>query len=96
MKTTHTPGPWKIQKFTGYRRVSIVARNPSPYSIDSVHVVSDVEPENAPCISAAPELLEALEACIAAFEEWEREDGDGAETPEYIIKARAAIAKATP
>jgi hypothetical protein len=48
---------------------------------------------NTDLINAAPELLEALKANVDAFDEWRMAEGDDSPDPEYITRARAAIAR---
>ena len=99
MTTKHTPGPWRIGTLASYdgytgqpfRNVwagtddaaTVVAR-----AIRSEGAMSNDVDADACLISAAPDLLEALQAII----------GDGVHcdvVPHLHRKARAAIAKAT-
>ena len=96
MKTTqHTPGPWEI--FPSATKQEITVGN---YGVHAPLVLaSAVVPgldyqawANARLIAAAPELLEALEACELAF------NAIGSDLPAWAIKTwrntEAAIAKA--
>lgn len=104
MKHEHTPGPWTMRRGIGEIHIKsddgivcIVIRQP-----DII-----LEP-NARLISAAPDLLEALEnLCNIALPIFNRYDDEyeanemkmGAQSPDSIFialnAARAAIAKAT-
>ena len=92
----HTPGPWEIRK-NQYGQYDVVARTPTD-GIAFVDKRDDAKEElaNANLISAAPELLEALEELTRWFD-------DGVSTwephcsPEYAAmwrRVRNAIAKA--
>ena len=91
----HTPGPWLLQETTVYalneERIPV---NRFTASIDSgwrneKSRISRKEVEaNARLISAAPELLEALELVMDRLV-------DRHESDEAAIMARVAIAKAT-
>jgi hypothetical protein len=94
MKTSkHTPGPWGISASTGQFLIS---------QRDTGKIIANTRPRsneqdfnNARLIAAAPELLEALEACVAYF------DGNCVDVECDSIKAatiaaekaRSAIAK---
>ena len=92
---THTPGPWRIGKV--YSSVVCDTEIPQFQTAESVdayggHLVAEsIARENIAIISAAPEMLEALEDIASTFDmTWrpgctERRAGD---------IARAAIAKA--
>ena len=89
MTSKHTPGPWRVER-----------QNPSPTTGEymvagaTAGYLAEVRDcgggnvlANATLIAAAPELLQALEACI----NYGSMTGD-----DWVIeKARAAIAKAT-
>ena len=92
-KQQHTPGPWAYIVPDGY-----VVRHPQIYS-DFGPVANatwlgenklDQLNSNARLITAAPDLLEALEEIVSAADGdgWNQLDGN-------LRKARAAIAKAT-
>ena len=85
--TKHTPGPWQIEPEFPFE----VHKGHSIAVVKEMVLCEDESLANAALISAAPDLLEALEAfrAIDAFEGWH---------PKYreaIEKAEAAIAKAT-
>lgn len=98
-KTGHTPGPWhaynasggrvhkkwRIRR-TGARNVAEICENNSP----------EIEHANANLISAAPELLEALEACLRDCDSREQIHPKSRITLSMATQqaARAAIAKA--
>lgn len=88
--TNHTPGPWKLHSFSdGW----IVNQQDGPGFIETVYKRSHGEEEceaNARLISAAPELLQALEALlfVAKAELADPEDCG------CIHAAEAAISKA--
>lgn len=92
---THTPGPWRVTA-DGYIAGQGFVPIRTPYRENafkdgparSGHPEAEVQ-ANARLIAAAPELLEALEACLDAIGSWEPE-----EDPYYVTMARAAIAKA--
>ena len=87
----HTKGPWEAhngevttQQIDGrsFRRIAAV----QDYGMGSQR---EVDEDNARLIAAAPELLEALRQFVDEF------DGCYAEGEPAMVKARAAIAKAT-
>lgn len=104
METKYTPGPWRQDSLGG---TSIWAEPRGGACIADCEADSfsgraksrplDERVANARLISAAPELLKALEDCITAYEQHR----DGQPTghlwndPNHIFYARAAIAKAT-
>ena len=82
----HTPGPWEADGFEVYA-----------FEECEYHPVADCTPTkscrekyigeaNARLVSAAPDMLEALILCIY---------GDIEDTVDHLLKAKAAIAKAT-
>ncbi len=90
-KHKHTPGPWKNHgRDTRGLPCSLVGGETLIARVHSMHY-GDVEAEtaNANLISAAPDLLAALESLIVSW--------DDLKPGESIIvdAARAAIAKAT-
>lgn len=92
----HTPGPWSVAGVTIYslnkNEVNRFDARVQQGWDDSQERTSRAECEaNARLIAAAPDLLEALEAMLEAYDDgvgkdWERP---------YWLKAHAAIAKAT-
>jgi hypothetical protein len=86
MNAQHTPGPWKVREdYAG--SMSVVSHD---------HFLARVGPPNteqsaanARLIAAAPDLLEALREFVESFE------GCYADGEPAMIKAQAAIAKAT-
>ena len=92
----HTPGPWRIierpestvwiqgqQDENGYREVCTLP--------NYLLLQREKTEANARLIAAAPELLEALKACVHAMDSATRFDGN----TRPFDDARAAIAKAT-
>lgn len=107
MNAKYTPGPW-IQFGTSVRAAdneAIIASVQANYrdnhstfgSIDEINHVEQVA--NANLIAAAPELLEALQLTVSEYCDDRIVDivtGEFfGEEPEWILLARAAIAKAT-
>ena len=92
--TKHTPGPWNFYDDSNdgkTNRIEIVAVGKTVARI--YHSVPAEDLPNARLIAAAPDLLEALET---ALDGWQREfEYLAKRTPEWVTKARAAIAKAT-
>ena len=97
MTTKHTPGPWAVRydyvvqapSFDGGRLVPVA----QPYGVNSDG--TDLF-ANARLISAAPELLEALESLLPMLADWHDEFPDhvGDKEEPAIKAARAAISKA--
>ena len=91
---THTPGPWTIDRYAG--EPDNYAYFQAPHWGNFAQAVVRMEGDNEDCpiglanarlIAAAPELLAALQACLAV---------PNKNRPDYIWDdARAAIAKAT-
>lgn len=82
MKTTHTPGPWKIhqhQIFSGSSKLADLS-------------FRDDENANARLIASAPDLLSALEFLLADYIAIDGEELTGSAIP--VEKARAALRKA--
>lgn len=97
MTDKHTPGPWEIAKQSGClddeEMVGVVGpsyQTASGYELRR-YVAQYVETKNARLISAAPDLLEALQMCLRYMEYGEVV---GCAVP-TVAKARAAIKKAT-
>ena len=98
----HTPGPWQFHELRGDDGLGYIRPNPQDYLEIAHHGDTGRSAEenraNARLISAAPELLEALELCINQLERDTELLYDQftpwAEIPTALEKARAAIAKA--
>ena len=102
-----TPGPWDQEPTGDGKRICIglgLFDGPNGYDVAEVYS-DDVTEEtykeakaNAHLIAAAPDLYEALEVAleqaIGCFQNHYGEDPIGIPEPEYIQKARAALAKA--
>lgn len=87
-KQSYTPGPWQ---WSNGRLLHNVPGEYSDTILDIQDKVWRPTEEDARLIAAAPELLEALEACVARIT---NEVAD-AEFLDEVDQARAAIAKAT-
>ena len=84
MNAKHTPGPWTRNRAINtvdMGRYSVIC----PFGADSKKHVSEIE-ANMRIISAAPDLLAALEAMVSKI--------DDKSLPISCSAARAAIAKA--
>ena len=97
MNSTHTPGPWRIGD-AGAVIFGPKSDRPSPVTVAAVGRAGgnpDQARANARLISAAPELLAALQAALCLYDQGQMKlDGDSGSDP-LIESARAAIAKAT-
>lgn len=97
MNTSHTPGPWFVPAPT-YRTLYVEARigNGMLQEVASCGPTADPAQQaaNARLIAAAPELLEALRGMLALDEE-HHQRGHCDDVCAEVLKARAAIAKAT-
>lgn len=80
----HTPGPWKLLtegEDDDFTTRTIIIDGP-PRNLSEVCIVTtgsfsdDVEAANARLISAAPQLLSALELSLQRLEAWEKGHGD--------------------
>ena len=96
MKAAHTPGPWVVEDSRKFRRkrlrsslLMVVAENGGmPGLIVNQREVTPTDEANARLIAAAPDLLAALTALVAAVS-----DPD-ADSLYELAAARAAIKKA--
>jgi hypothetical protein len=83
MNTKHTPGPWRTDvsdpAFVNYD----VRTDDTIICTMGIEMPTEEEAANARLIAAAPELLEALEDLVNMW------------SAANMVKARAAIAKAT-
>ena len=83
MSTKHTPGPWNQIVYAGDQHTSIV-------NADQTHIAAVNKKNDAALISAAPDLLAALQGAI------ETADGTaGMSEAWWYSPARLAVAKAT-
>lgn len=92
MSAQHTPGPWELRPdaMGGFSALIFPKDGEFPVaSLTGYHARLGQRLPNALLISAAPELLDALELLVALNMD------DDETTLEAIAKARAAIAKAT-
>ena len=83
-KPAHTPGPWAIQQHVKHGWFVITA--------DGSEVAGALGLKNALLVSAAPDLLQALQAMSSSFHGVERMEQHMQQAAEM---ARAAIVKAT-
>ena len=79
--TQHTPAPWKYDSTWGIIK----------YGKTEICALHSGNLANAHLISAAPDLLSALEEMMSVFQDHEQYDEESAEV---VGAARAAIAKA--
>lgn len=79
-KAKHTPGPWRLEKYTDRLRVQNTA---------GVNVAEVIDQNAGPLLAAAPDMLAALEFCADALN-----TEAGGLYKAHIEQARAAIAKA--
>ena len=83
--TQHTPGPWVVYRGVQHQGEFIIHKDATDIAV--TRFANGDCNANARLIAAAPELLAALEACLAV---------PNKNRPDYIWdNARAAIAKAT-
>jgi hypothetical protein len=99
----HTPAPWFAWRNSSYWEISAKNSNPEKFSFDIGNVCASspgdrdggLQEANARLISAAPELLEALEEVTGILEMvLGVAGGYPTEADGPAIKARNAIAKA--
>ena len=81
MTNKHTPGPWRLEKYTDRLRVQNTA---------GVNVAEVIDQNAGPLLAAAPELLAALERVM----ECHRLKISLVTNAGAVEQARAAIAKA--
>lgn len=99
-KIKHTPGPWRVKQATGFDNQGKLFA----YHWVGVGPIGDETPvlsrsleenyKNAALISAAPEMLEALEAITLKLEGGGRDTWTIQDLLVEFNQARAAIAKA--
>ena len=91
-ESKHTPGPWEAIHYAGTDAYSDVVAGRVAL-VDGSHSNPLLSPEDARLIAAAPDLLEALEDCMALLlSENAWQVGDARRIA--AINARAAILKA--
>jgi len=89
MTAKHTPGPWTTGRAINtvdIGKFSFIC----PFGANSADQVAEIK-ANARLISASPDLLAALEACVKQCADYERMTEDCAAA---FRNARSAIAKA--
>lgn len=90
-----TPGPWAVHAHaTDTYTIYVAGRHWDSWAVAHVGYTKEDE-ANARLISAAPDLLEALEFMLSVFNETYPDVADDEEDREAWAKARAAIRKAT-
>lgn len=82
----HTPGPWEIAN--GPRVYASGKSGPLLATISYLPKATGQEMANTRLVAAAPDLLQACQSLCGVFEGID-------DVPRYVIKARAAIARAT-
>lgn len=95
----HTPGPWRA--FLNKGVIGVAPAN-GQYRAGDIAICSDHDSRrtneeamaNARLISAAPDMLEALEALHDEIDEYQRINNLGGHDNHVMKQARAAIAKA--
>ena len=86
--STHTPGPWTLETKSSYKYGAFVkAERKIIAGVGGMNFTPDTNLANARLISAAPDLLIALETLTEMV-------ADGDWTTVELNEARAAIAKA--
>ncbi|HFI2220147.1 TPA: hypothetical protein ACHY14_000780 [Pseudomonas aeruginosa] len=92
-KQSYTPGPWEQRNNMVFSGRKCICSNVNAASPTTQNIAEDVAMSiaNAKLIAAAPELLDALEACLARI----TEEVADSEFLDEVEQARAAIAKAT-
>jgi len=91
----YTPGPWEYQEsFRDWEGHEIYHANKGiAYTLtDECSIIDEEAAANALLISAAPDLLEALEQCANWAENFTEKTG---QELIWLAKVKAAIAKAT-
>ena len=68
--TPHTPGPWQPSTF-GFNRLEVWAGHDARICIVDNFLDVGVAEANARLISAAPDLLAALEAAVRTIRSWQ-------------------------
>ncbi|KAJ16061.1 hypothetical protein [Pseudomonas aeruginosa] len=89
----HTPGPWGQDKWGSLQTEGgqdVLLRGITTISAGSDERIAEAE-ANTRLIAAAPELLEALRACVSRI----TDEVADAEFLDEVEQARAAISKAT-
>lgn len=88
MTTAYTPGPLVARNTSSESWPFSVTQPGDPYPIAQTHLKAD-----ARLYAAAPDLLAACEALLPCVESMDLSD-EGDATPPFILRARAAIARA--
>lgn len=93
----HTLGPWNCNRASaGGRKIVVSEVSPVDVAVLSHHGKTQSEIDaNARLIAAAPELLEALEKCLAVLKHFPLNEHDMSNEAFAACAARIAIEKAT-
>ena len=97
----HTPGPWAIRKGDEWTRDVVTDHGELPdgsrnhWNVASANIQREECADNLRLISAAPDLLEALDACMGTLSVCFPNAPVDSVIGKNIVAARAAIAKAT-
>lgn len=91
MKTQHTPGPWEIEPHSTIDKCFNVGPG---ISIDYDDVNHEEQDANARLVSAAPELLEALQLIIGMAEDGYKLHIKNGSHQEFLSEDRDALIKA--
>ena len=98
-KTIYSPGPWQRDDRLPANGRPVIARTagriPISATTDDWLGSPEEDEANAWLIAAAPELLETLKDMVGAFEEYAEDWEPDSVGVDILLKARAAIAKAT-
>ncbi len=92
----HTPAPWHLSKSGLYVRKTPPGIDSMDWNICTMNEQSENYENDARLIAAAPELLEALKACVKVYEENRDAQPTGHlwPDPNHIFHARRVIARA--
>lgn len=95
MSAAHTPGPWAYATGPSLKgRYHTVEDADENMVCECYEGTEETDEANARLITAAPELLEALEAVIAAKDQFDKDGTFDLDQDAWEASARAAIAKA--
>lgn len=94
--TLHTPGPWHVVRSSAHNNPQTTRKDILGQSqFGPAYVAGDISEIDAHLISAAPDLLEALQECVRVLAEYTQyDDDDGSAEGNARLLGLAAIAKA--